>query len=313
VNKSYPAVFYPTLILKFLVKNPLPSSKHDVNRAKYKLGIRAKETDNTLTDWFDILNNQHFVKGFNLLIYFTLIISVLLLSPLWLVIFIWISISLGIFCFISGSENSDRSKKNIFDTEQLRSGKDSKNIICLPQREAALSRWLQNKILQPSGFSEAKEGVSEKDFYQALTRIFPNVSQGVKFDNPNYPYPYSADFILLHSSGLSIDIEIDEPYVGHTKEPHHCIDQGKDEMRNQFFTSNNWVVVRFSEKQVVKYPYRCCKVIAFIIAKVTGDYTFLSRLQNTPDLPVEPMWNIKQAKEWAKLDYRKTYLPIYKK
>jgi very-short-patch-repair endonuclease len=139
---------------------------------------------------------------------------------------------------------------------------------------------------------------------------FPSVTQGVKFDNPNYPYPYSADFILVHSSGLSIDIEIDEPYVGHTKEPHHCIDQGKDEIRNEFFISNNWVVIRFSEKQVVKYPYRCCKVIAQAIAQVTGDYTFISRLQNTPDLPVEPMWNIKQAQKLAKLDYRKTYLQL---
>ncbi len=155
--------------------------------------------------------------------------------------------------------------------------------------------------------------MSEKDFYQVLIRIFPNVSQGAAFDNPNSPYPYSADFILVHTSGLSIDIEIDEPYVGHTKEPYHCIDQGKDKIRNRFFTSNNWVVVRFSEKQVVKYPYRCCKVIASVIARITADYTFLDRLQNVPNLPIEPMWNIKQAKKWAKLDYRKTYLPIYQK
>jgi very-short-patch-repair endonuclease len=236
-------------------------------------------------------------------------VSVLLLSPLWLVIFIWISIILGLFCFRTDYSQSYRAKKYISNRRKIK----AKNNIDLPQSETALRRLLQGQVLQPSGISEAKEGVSEKDFYQSLIRIFPSVTQGVKFDNPNYPYPYSADFILVHSSGLSIDIEIDEPYVGHTKEPHHCIDQGKDEIRNEFFISNNWVVIRFSEKQVVKYPYRCCKVIAQAIAKVTGDYTFRSRLQNTPDLPVEPMWNIKQAKKWAKLDYRKTYLPVYKK
>ena len=103
----------------------------------------------------------------------------------------------------------------------------SKNNINVPQFETALRRLLQGHVLQPSGISEAKKGLSEKDFYQSLIRIFPNVTQSVKFDNSNYPYPYSADFILLHSSGLSLDIEIDEPYVGHTKEPHHCITKEK--------------------------------------------------------------------------------------
>ncbi|MEO1433487.1 MAG: hypothetical protein AAFV71_31400 [Cyanobacteria bacterium J06633_8] len=114
--------------------------------------------------------------------------------------------------------------------------------------------------------------------------------------------------MIVHTSGLSIDIEIDEPYVGNTKEPHHCIDQGKDTIRNQFFTNNNWVVIRFSEKQAVKYPYSCCKLIAKVIARVSGDFTFLSQLNNVPSLPPEPMWTIKQAKKWAKGNYRKTYL-----
>jgi very-short-patch-repair endonuclease len=303
VNKYYPAVFYPLLILKFLAKNHLPNSKRYI----------SKQTSIIDTDLLDVLKNNHFIKVFKLSIYIILIIflilSILLLSPLWLVVFIWISISLGLFCFRTDYSQSYRAKKYISNQRKFK----AKNNIDSPQSETALRRLLQGQVLQPSGISEAKEGVSEKDFYQSLIRIFPSVTQGVKFDNPNYPYPYSADFILVHSSGLSIDIEIDEPYVGHTKEPHHCIDQGKDEIRNQFFTSNNWVVVRFSEKQAVKYPYRCCKVIAKAIAKVTGDYTFLSRLQNTPDLPIEPMWSIKQAKKWAKLDYRKTYLPVSKK
>ncbi len=307
MNKYYPAIFYPPLILKFLAK------KSPANSQPYHNNKHRKLKTNLLCD----RNSQNYLKIFVTLIYLALIISfifsILLLSPLWLVALIWISIGLGIFCFKADYSKSDYTKKDIFNLGNFQSKNNSKYNTRFPQRQALLNRLLKGKILQPSGISEAKEGVSEKDFYQALIRVFPSITQGVKFDNPNYPYPYSADFVFVHPSGLSIDIEIDEPYVGHTKEPHHCIDQGKDDIRNQFFTSNNWVVVRFSEKQVVKYPYRCCKVIAKAIAKVTGDYTFLSRLQNTPDLPVEPMWNIKQAKKWAKLDYRKTYLPVYKK
>lgn len=76
--------------------------------------------------------------------------------------------------------------------------------------------------------------------------------------------------MFVHTSSLSIDIEIDEPYVGNTKAPHHCIDQGKDDIRNEFFTNGNWVVIRFSEKQVVKYPRSCCKVIASVVARVAA-------------------------------------------
>jgi hypothetical protein len=240
VNKYYPAVFYPPLILKFLATNPLLSSKLYKNTSNGKLAEISKQTGIIDTDLIDILKNNTFIKVFDLSVYIiltiSLILSILLLSPLWLVAFIWISISLGLFCLRTDYSQSYRAKKYISNRRKFQ----SKNNLDSPQFETELRRLLQGQILQDSGISEAKEGVSEKDFYQSLIRIFPSVTQSVKFDNPNYPYPYSADFILVHSSGLSIDIEIDEPYVGHTKEPHHCIDQGKDEIRNEFFTSTVW-------------------------------------------------------------------------
>ncbi|GJD19236.1 hypothetical protein RIVM261_041920 [Rivularia sp. IAM M-261] len=181
------------------------------------------------------------------------------------------------------------------------------------KNEVKLSQLLAGKVLQPIGKSDATTGVSEQSFYQVICRIFTNVTQGVAFKIPEFSYPYSADFVLVHTSGLSIDIEIDEPYVGNTKVPHHCTDQRKDDIRNAFFTNNNWVVVRFSEKQAVKYPLSCCKVIASVLSQVADDHTYLTQLQNVPLLPADPMWTTKQAKKWARADYRKTYLPNYRK
>jgi very-short-patch-repair endonuclease len=252
MNKYYPAIYYPPLILKFLVKKPIPSLKgysNQVGKLSNQKGDRV---------------NYDFTKLSNNIIYSTLIISILLsvftLSPLWLVVLIWVSIANGIFCFISNYDNK-KTNRNTSNPRQCQPKLDSKSRRQPPTRElslqcqAKLYRWLQGNILQPSGKSEAPAGVSEKAFYEIMKRIFPTIVQGVAFQNPKFPHPYSADFILVHSSGLSIDIEIDEPYVGNTKAPHHCIDQGKDDIRNQFFTSNNWVVIRFSEKQAVKYPY----------------------------------------------------------
>ncbi len=310
MNKYYPAIYYPPLILKFLVKNPMPNFKEYSNQGRKLSNQKGNR------------GNYDFRKLSVLIIYIILIISIILsaltLSPFWLVAVIWASIGNGIFCFISNYDNK-KTNKNTFNPRQCQPKLESKTRQQPPtkelslQRQAKLYHWLQGKILQPSGKSEAPAGVSEKAFYQVMKRIFPSIVQGVAFQNPKFPYPYSADFILVHSSALSIDIEIDEPYVGNTKAPHHCIDQGKDDIRNQFFTSNNWVVIRFSEKQAVKYPYSCCKVIAEVIATVTGDRTFGSQLQNVPNLPPEAMWTIKQAKVMAKLDSRKAYLPVYKK
>ena len=181
------------------------------------------------------------------------------------------------------------------------------------RNEVKLKQFIAGQVLQPTGKSDAPTGVSEQSFYQVINSIFPNIAQGVAFQNPEFSYPYSADFVLVHTSGLSIDIEIDEPYVGNTKAPHHCTDQRKDDIRNSFFTNNNWVVLRFSEKQAVKYPLSCCKVIASVLAQVADDHTYLTQLQNVPLLPTDPMWTAKQAKKWAHADYRKTYLPNYRK
>jgi hypothetical protein len=69
------------------------------------------------------------------------------------------------------------------------------------------------------------------------------------------------------------------------------------------------IIYQFSTLSTQKPPYSCCKVIAEVIERVAGDYTCLTQLKNVPNLPLEPMWTIKQAKVMAKLDYRKTYLP----
>ncbi len=302
MNKSYPATFYPSLILEFMAENPTPKfqqDSHQIDKKRINLSNEGIEKDYSLN------------KIFYIAICITLIISIYLhifgLYPLWLIVILWLSISLGSKIFISNLSNK-KSKRNISNPIQIKTKKDNIAPMRLPQREEELHRWLQGKVLQPYRQSDAPTGVSEKAFYQITKRLFPNIVQGIAFHNPKFPHPYSADFVIVHTSGLSLDIEIDEPYVGNSKAPHNCIDQEKDNIRNQFFTKNNWVVIRFSEKQAVKYPYRCCKVIAKVIAKVSGDYTFECQLKDVPSLPTEPMWTIKQAKKWASVNYRRTYL-----
>jgi len=175
--------------------------------------------------------------------------------------------------------------------------------------------FLLSKIVQPpsnQGNTGVQQGVSEKQFFIYLCRYFSGVydfCMGVEFPIPNTSFCYTADFILIHQpTGLAIDIEIDEPYDGKTGKPHHCIDQNKDQQRNRFFLERNWVVIRFSEYQVVKCPEGCCKAIAQVIFQITGDYRGLIKLQSIKDLLPHKQWKNKEAVYMAKTKFRQSYL-----
>ena len=184
-----------------------------------------------------------------------------------------------------------------------------KTLINSELRCKLLANLVSNRV-SPIGHSSARQGVSEKEFMQDLQRYFPTVMQGLEFKIPRSKKCYSADFIIVHhSSGIGIDVEVDEPYAGISKKPTHCWDDDSDYRRNQLFNEWGWIVVRFTEKQVVQAPLSCCKFIAQVIWEVTGERSYLELLESQPDLlPVKP-WTTKEARRMAKQRYRQSYLP----
>jgi len=177
------------------------------------------------------------------------------------------------------------------------------------ERQKQLFALLDGKVRQPMGESTAQPGVSEGFFFKVLKHYFPDVTQGLTFAIPGSQYSYSSDFSLIDAAtGLAIDIEVDEPYEGRTKQPHHCLDQGKDQQRNQFFLAGNWVVIRFAEEQVVKHPRSCAGVIAQVLAQLTGDYDYLEALQDVEQLPPVKQWTVTEARRMAKWNFRERYL-----
>ncbi|MCL1475109.1 hypothetical protein [Argonema antarcticum] len=309
MNKTYPVVLYPNKILKFLATNPTTAISSDRPTANQTSQAKNLPKQN----WFMLTKSQ--LMG---AIAAGVIIawSLAFLSPFWLVVITWIVILLGVLSIdIPKCKQQSFKRQKVMTSKKFSGLNYTKPEIPLHSttRSQQLSKLLSGSVMSSTGMGIAQIGVSEKDFKQVLQQIFPNIQQGLQFQNPDLSIPYSADFTLIHPSGLSIDIEVDEPYVGNTKEPHHCTDGGKDNIRNEFFLKGNWAVIRFSEKQVVQYSRSCCKVIASVIARVTGDRTYLAPLQTIPDLPTDPMWTTRQAQKWAKENYRQTYLPVGRK
>jgi len=162
----------------------------------------------------------------------------------------------------------------------------------------------------PDQGSKHTSGASEPFFKYYLENYFPNlITQNVNMLNPkNSPgYEYEPDFAFIDSnSGIHIDIEIDEPYKLKGYNPTHFI--GQDNKRDDFFLSRNWIVVRFAEEQVCRWPKECCKEIALIVDEITGTY-YLNLFENVDRLPSVPQWTEEDAIDLANKRDRDRYLP----
>lgn len=158
-------------------------------------------------------------------------------------------------------------------------------------------------------------GVSESQFKKYLENFFSSNKNIRLYDDrflviSENTAPYEPDFSLIDEAtgnlNMFIDIEIDEPYDGKTREPLHFI--GLDHQRNQFFTKRGWIVIRFSEKQIVENPTGCCKFIADAIKRINNNFQISNELMNASTLVTDEFWSKEQSEYWAGINYRESYL-----
>lgn len=153
-----------------------------------------------------------------------------------------------------------------------------------------------------------KLGASEVEFGALLKFHFGScVYPQIELLPPGHHRPYSADFLIVEpTTGLHIDLEIDEPFSFATKEPTHAV--GMDDYRNKCFVEANWVVLRFAEEQIKSQPLRCLRMLANVIAPYTGNSQWQDSFVDVS--PVTPMWQwtAPKSKKLSKKNYRSKYL-----
>jgi hypothetical protein len=183
-------------------------------------------------------------------------------------------------------------------------------------RQRKIQQALQKVLAYPQPVKVPKPGVSEPYLHTFLMQYFPGMIHiNLALGDPIkiHKRPYEPDFTYIDENlNLYIDIEIDEPYFYDSKtnriKPHHINDQ----KRNEFFLAAGWVVVRFSEYQVVTQPQSCCKYIAEVIAQVQ-QITLENRWELIPDLIADPQWDEAKAHQFirqrTRYHYLKKYLP----
>lgn len=144
-----------------------------------------------------------------------------------------------------------------------------------------------------------RRGKSEAMFHRYLVECFGSAIQTDRkldvLDVEKYNISYYPDFVYHDESGLYIAIEVDEPYDEQQDKPLHCV--GKDDNRNNFFVENKWVVIRFSEEQVIKWPELCCKEIALAVYGINKKEYLVKDFAAT--LPRQKKWTEYEAKALA--------------
>lgn len=158
------------------------------------------------------------------------------------------------------------------------------------------------------------KGTCELTFKRYLAHHFSNsrIRTGLELKGYSYdPSPYFPDFAYIDlDSKLHIDIEIDEPYSCNSKTPTHYLNAEVDGDWNGFFLKKGWIIIRFAEEQVARYPDSCCKIIAEIICDITGEDCFSRQMIHFKDLPHEKQWSEEEAKNMAINNYKNKYISI---
>jgi hypothetical protein len=147
-------------------------------------------------------------------------------------------------------------------------------------------------------------GVSEEPFFQFLKSKSSDFIKGYSIvDDISTNRYYVPDIVYFNRhTGVLIDIEIDEPYLGSDGTPIHYV--GYDDRRNNFFTSNGWIVIRFAEEQVVKHPEQCYSFIEHFtnrikVAQFDPDYDCITTISH---------WTKDDAHKMAFVRTRNKYL-----
>jgi hypothetical protein len=158
--------------------------------------------------------------------------------------------------------------------------------------------------------STKRRGFKEADFQAAISSLLSSqftVLGNARINTGKNTRPFEPDIAIIGRGAyndIRIDVEIDEPYAGITRQATHCI--GDDLNRDIYFQDRGWIVLRFAEIQVHQHMGSCLKEIVEAI-EICMDLD-LPDLSQHPYLERVTAWSVIQAQKWAKANYRESYL-----
>lgn len=183
-------------------------------------------------------------------------------------------------------------------------------------RRDRLTARLKNNVMpvKVENSIHISKGVTEDYFFNQLQKSLNfDILQNhvLKFGDSEKGY-YPDIVIYDNKSNLIIDIEIDEPYIGSTGEPIHFEACG-DEKRDEYFVNNGWIVIRFTEEQIVKHTMKCIDFINYLISSLMKNDFDETRTPSMNDIiQAYPSINNLYVSGWTKDDAHKKAFARYR-
>lgn len=161
-----------------------------------------------------------------------------------------------------------------------------------------------------------QKGYTEDALFSALMKKNAINNWEVKIDTEvGIYYP---DIVIV-CNDICIDIEIDEPYSYEEGQETHYIGS-RDEKRNQFFVDNNWIVIRFSEKQIATDLNKCVMFIESVYTICNSVFNEKTLTENNKNVNMiyeelnnfaesfrDPRWTKEEARMMRINNYRDSY------
>jgi hypothetical protein len=140
-------------------------------------------------------------------------------------------------------------------------------------KQCIIKYYKTNTISPQKIEHEYKEGKSEKLLFNILKELFNEkilTNHSIFFEDVN-KRTYMPDIVYYNTStGICIDIEIDEKFASDTGELIHTI-KGNTE-RDDFFKNKYWHVLRFAEDQILNNLDSCVCLINSFLNKYDPEY-----------------------------------------
>lgn len=171
---------------------------------------------------------------------------------------------------------------------------------------AYLSWRLRSSFSQSNDYSVTdnppKKGRSEDTLFSCLMRSIPS-----KVHIDTVISGYYPDIMVTTNNNVYIDIEIDEPYEMDSKIEIHYIGC-EDATRDSRIANRDWIVLRFSEKQIMTDCTACSKLIENLIKMVEeGSLKALDEILSIRASIEDDRWRKEDARMMAINNYRKSY------
>ena len=297
-REYYPMTFYPDILSKILTRvNKVQEQNNSVFHLE-PIPLIIKQ----IHYYNDVGLKQFFLGSLSVFLFVVAIISMLLFDRAIAIAFLIFSL-ICFFSYCSLQIYKNNLRKELVDIEQKLSSrqyiikaKSSKNT------KIKLSNLLVDSLASRENIynfkidDSANKGLSESYFLSYLQKWFDypwRIIEHCQFQGERYTP--TADFILINDDlKLGIDLEIDEPYTLKESMPIHLVEDRKYIIRDKFFLGLGYIVIRFAEYQIAKYPDYCCLHIVRVLNQ------FLDRdmkLSVPPLTEIQPLksqdWRVK--------------------